>query len=59
MKVTQLRAEKKLTLRYLKSNTRGAILPSPIQKRDEVLMYNIGIRAFIIGSLSEYSYWTP
>ena len=47
MKVTQLRAEKKLTLRYFKSNTRGAILPSPIQKRDEVLMYNIGIRAFV------------
>ena len=41
MKVTQLRDEKNLVLRYFKSNTRRAILPSSIQKRDQVLMYNM------------------
>ena len=59
MKVTQLRVEKNLALRYFKNNTRGVILPSRIQKRDQVLMHNIGIRAFIIGSSWEYSDWRP
>ena len=59
MKVTQLRVEKNLALRYFKNNSRGAILPSRIQKRDQVLMHNIGIRAFIIGSSLEYSDWRP